>query len=626
MALIALVGLGADPISSSCYGPEQAFRIVAQYPHLSLFIRIAIVITIFIVSTSYSQIVELFPGDGGGYLVVSRLLSPTVGMVSGCTLLVDYVLTISVSVASGADALFSFFPIQFNQYKIYFSLFCILLLIILNLRGVKESVSILLPIFMVFIITHIFLIFYACFFHLSYFSGIVQSTGTDIKKATINLGFLGLLTLFLKSYSLGAGTYTGIEAVSNGVPYLREPRVKTAKKTMGYMAASLSFMALGLMITYLLYQIKPEAGKTLNALAFESAMAAWPDTLKNVILFITLLSEATLLFVAAQGSFLDGPRVLSNMAIDRWMPSRFTFLSDRLVTQYGILVMGGAALLVLLITRGSVDILLIFYSINVFITFNLSQLGMVKHWWNNRKIEKNLILCLLTLILFVTIKFGEGGWVTLFITGFIVIFCLWVKNQYNKVNKNLKRLDSLLTAVESSEKLSQYSFDNEPDNKEKYNLQGKTAVLFVSGYNGIGLHSLFGIQKFLGFDTFKNYIFVQIGIIDSANFKGLEEVEQLKDNLQKSTKTYAYLMRKYGYYTETYTALGTDVVDEILILTPEIIKKFPNSVFFGGQLVFSNPNFITKFTSGLLHNNILFYIQEQLYYKGIPFVLLPIRV
>ncbi len=445
------------------------------------------------------------------------------------------------------------------------------------------------------------------------------------------------MALFLKAYSMGAGTYTGIESVSNGMPLLREPRVQTAKKTMFYMSVSLSFMALGLMIVYLLYHVKPEIGKTLNALAFESAMTSWPAALKSIILFIVLFSEATLLFVAAQGGFLAGPRVLSNMAIDKWMPSRFTFLSDRLVTQYGILVMGGAALVTLIITRGSVDILLILYSINVFITFNLSQLGMVRHWWIKRKTEKKwfkkllingvgLILCLVTLTSFIIIKFGEGGWVTLFITGFLVLFSIWVKSQYTRVNKDLKRLDTLLVAVENSEKLSQITADNEPENNDKFNLKDKTAVLFVSGYNGIGLHSLFGIQKFLGFDTFKNYVFVQIGIVDAANFKGLEEIEKLKSNLQNSTRTYSYLMRKYGYFTESYTAVGTDVVDEILALIPEITKKFPNSVFFGGQLVFPNPNFLKKITSSLLHNNIVFSIQEQLYYKGIPFVLLPIRV
>ncbi len=183
VALFAWVGLGADPLSSSCYGPEQSFRIVTQYPYLSLFIGIGIVITIFIISTSYSQIVELFPSGGGGYYVASNLLSPTVGMISGCALLVDYILTISVSIASGADALFSFFPVNLLPYKIYFSFFCILLLIILNLRGVKESVSVLLPIFTVFVVTHVFLILYACLFHLPDFSGIVQSTASDVKKA-----------------------------------------------------------------------------------------------------------------------------------------------------------------------------------------------------------------------------------------------------------------------------------------------------------------------------------------------------------------------------------------------------------------------------------------------------------
>src|SRR5579862_7314832 len=156
IAFLAWVGLGADGLSSSCYGPQEAFLALGSHPYLGIFVGLASALTVFIISASYSQIIELFPSGGGGYLVASKLLAPTVGMISGCALLIDYVLTISISIASGADALFSFLPESWLTHKLAFAIFGVFLLTLLNLRGVKESVVALLPVFLVFVITHVF--------------------------------------------------------------------------------------------------------------------------------------------------------------------------------------------------------------------------------------------------------------------------------------------------------------------------------------------------------------------------------------------------------------------------------------------------------------------------------------
>src|SRR5262249_40924366 len=160
---------------------------------------------------------------------------------------------------------------------------------------------------------------------------------------------------------------------------------QTARRTMRYMAFSLAFTVFGLMVGYLLYHVQPpaegEAPKTLNAVLFESMTAQWPAAWATWFVRITLIAEAARLFIAAQTGFIDGPRVLSNMALDRWFPTRFGMLSDRFVTQNGILLMGAAATIMMLMTGGSVRQLVVLYSINVFITFVLSQLGMTKHWW-----------------------------------------------------------------------------------------------------------------------------------------------------------------------------------------------------------------------------------------------------
>ncbi|MGA2181366.1 MAG: APC family permease, partial [Verrucomicrobiota bacterium] len=385
VAFFAWVGLGADGLSSSCYGPQEAFLALTGHPYLSLLVGLATVVTVFIISASYSQTIELFPTGGGGYLVASKLLSPTAGVVSGSALLIDYVLTITLSIASGADALFSLLPENDQSYKLMVKVTGVCLLMLLNLRGAKEAVLPWVPIFIAFVLTHAFVIVYAIVTHLGVFPEVWHHTTAEVAASHSQLGWIGMALLVLRAYSLGAGTYTGIEAVSNGLPILREPRVQTGKRTMRYMAVSLAVTVAGLFLGYLLYGVTPESGKTLNAVLFNRLTVSWPHGTAFTFILITLVSEATLLFVAAQTGFLDGPRVLANMAADRWMPTRFATLSDRLVTHNGILLMGGFSLVLMVSSRGSVDFLVVLYSINVFITFTLSQLGMVRHWWQERR-------------------------------------------------------------------------------------------------------------------------------------------------------------------------------------------------------------------------------------------------
>ncbi|MEO5959593.1 MAG: amino acid permease, partial [Opitutaceae bacterium] len=156
IALFAWVGLGADGLSSSCYGPEETFKVLGATPHLALFVALASVITILAICASYSQIIALFPSGGGGYLVASKLLSPTAGVVSGSALLIDYVLTIAISVASGADAFFSLLPPAWLEWKLAFAFAGVAVLTLVNLRGVRESVLLWVPIFFIFVGTHAF--------------------------------------------------------------------------------------------------------------------------------------------------------------------------------------------------------------------------------------------------------------------------------------------------------------------------------------------------------------------------------------------------------------------------------------------------------------------------------------
>ncbi len=625
IALFAWVGLGSDAMSSASYGPEEAYLALGDNIYLAIFVAMSIILTIFVISTSYSQIIELFPTGGGGYLVASKLLSPSLGMLSGCALLIDYILTIAISIASGVDAMLSFLPPNWHSFKLGFAFFVIMVIILLNLRGVKESVLFLMPIFSLFIIAHVTLILYAFFTHFTSAPTVMSNTVTEVRSVTSGAGGLSaLLFIILHSYSMGAGTYTGIEAVSNAVPVMREPRVKTAKKTMQLMAISLAFMAAGLMLAYILYNVSPEAGKTLNAVLFENITESW-GTFGHYFVIATLVSEAGLLFVAAQTGFLDGPRVLANMALDRWVPTRFATLSDRLVTQNGILIMGISALAVVFLTQGSVKLLIVLYSIAVFITFILSQAGMVCHWWKSKAKVKDwkkkfiingigLILTVLILMSVIAVKFGEGGWVTLLIIGAFAGVVLLIRRHYDNASELIKALNSKTTPAECKNIIKN-------DTPNKINMQDKTAVLLVNGFNGLGMQALSTIFKLFG-GMYKNFVFVQIGVIDAGVFKGAEEIQGLQTQVSKDADKYVKLLSSRGYYAEGFTSVGTDVVAEVTKLAPDILKKFPNAVFFGGQIVFPNDSAITRW----LHNYTVFASQRKLYAEGIPFVVLPIKV
>lgn len=627
VAFLAWIGLGADGLSSSCYGPEEAFLALAGHPYLGIFVALGTGITIFIIATSYSQIIELFPTGGGGYLVASKLLSPTVGMVSGCALLIDYVLTISISIASGADAIFSFLPQSWYGFKLEFAIAGLVVLSILNLRGIKEAVLPLVPIFLIFVIVHVFAIVYALFSHLHRFDIVINNTAADLTGTLQSVGIFGVMFLILRSYSMGAGTFTGIEAVSNGLPVLREPRVTTGKKTMRYMAVSLAFTVIGLMISYLLFNVQHQQGKTLNAVLFASITNLWGGRISYVFMLVALLSEAILLFIASQTGFLDGPRVLANMSLDRWFPTRFATLSDRLVTQNGIMLMGTAALLMMLLTQGNVRFLVILYSINVFITFSLSQLGMVRHWWIERSNERKwfkklfvngigLILTSFILISVITIKFGEGGWITLVVTGSLISLAIFIKGHYKKTSELFKKLNEIVDSVEASIydiREKKFRTDGQPSNK--------TAAILVNGFNGLGLHTLLNtIKLFSG--NFSNYLFIQIGAIDAGNFKGVDEMANLNDYVKNETGRYVNFMTQNGYHSEAFTSIGTDIAEEVDKILPVVLNKYPNTVFFGGQIVFPKETFATRW----LHNYIVFTLQKKFYRMGIPFVILPIRL
>src|SRR6266851_5833422 len=604
IAFLAWVGLGADGLSSSAYGPDEAFRALGPHTHLSPFLVLMTAVTIFVISIAYSNLIQHFPGGGGGYLVATKLLGNRVGVVSGCALLVDYMLTITVSIASGCDQIFSFLPPTMVHYKMWMEIVIIALLVILNLRGVKESVNFLAPIFVAFLIMHVILIVYAIGTRFGAMPKIFSDAHRDFFVTAHSMGWVPLLLLILRAYSMGGGTYTGIEAVSNGVSMLREPRVQTAKKTMSLMAISLAFTAGGIMFGYLLTNSHPVAGKTL-------------------IVIFTLVTEAALLFVAAQAGFLDGPRILSYMAIDSWMPHRFSQLSDRLVTQDGIFMMGLAGLGALLYTRGDVTTLVVMYSINVFITFSLSLLGMSKHWIQERHRERKwksrlaihgigFVMCVSILVVTIFEKFRQGGWITVVITGVLISIAFSIHKHYDRVRAGLRSLDDVLTSLPPA------AGAEAPKQLDK---KAPTAAIMVKSFSGFGVHEVLSIHRLFP-GTFKNFIFVSAAVVDSGTFKGAQDIERLETETRVNLEKYVAWARAQGMAADYRIAMGTEAVDSITDVCKEIAEEYPRAIFFMGKLIFRDEKWYYR----LLHNETPNAIQRRLQFDGLQAIVLPIRV
>jgi len=626
VAFLAWIGLGADGISSSCYGPEEAFLALSSHEELAIYLAIATAFTVFIISYAYTQVIELFPNGGGGYRVATRLLGKYAGLVSGSALIIDYVLTIAISIASGIDAIFSFLPAEFQQVKMVMAIFLVAVLAVLNLRGMKESIKFLLPIFLGFIITHFLLIIYGIVAHRHGISELVPQAFAESKDMKNSLGWFMLLSIFLKAFSMGGGTYTGLEAVSNNVNTLSEPRVRTAKITMFLVAISLAFMAAGIILIYLLWGVTKVDGQTLNATVFYAITSDLHFGDVNVGLIavpIVLIFEAGLLVVAANAGFLAGPNVIANMASDEWMPKSFSSLSSRLVVKNGVLFMAISAIATLIITQGSVHILVVLYSINVFITFSLSLLGLTIYWIRHRRRKREwlskflialigFVVCFAILAITIFEKFYEGGWITLLITSVSVGIGLVIKNTYLRFKRNLAQKETMF-----------YSYGSESceQNNEAIDKSAPTAAIIVDQTFGSGMNCLLEIKKLFP-GIFKNFIFVTVGELDSNTFSEEKRWRDMRRRTKSVLNKYKNYCNANGRFAKAYIGYDTDIVEKLSQLTDRVAKDYQHVVFFGTKFIFDKENIFTQ----ILFNHVPYIMQRRLHVKGLNMVILPMKI
>lgn len=628
ITFFAWVGIGADAISSANYGPEEAFLALGQNTHLAIFLAIATAVTVFLLAAAYTQVIELFPNGGGGYRVATAILGPRTGLTSGGALLVDYVLTIAISVAAGVDAIFSMLPLEFQPYKLLISCATVGLLIYMNLRGVKESIRILLPIFMGFILTHATLILAGIIGHREGLAEIMPKAIEETNTLAASVSWFAVMALFFKAFSLGGGTYTGLESVTNSIRNMAEPKVRTGKATMWAIAASLAFTAGGIILIYLLWDVQKIEGETLNASVFKLITANWElfgINWSSEFTGLALIFAAGLLLTAANTGFIAGPNVLAAMAVDRWMPHMFSSLSNRLVTKNGVLLMGISAIGALLMTGGVVHLLVIMYSINVFYTFTLTTASITRYRWRERaqlRAWPKMIIALLATTVCATIltttiieKFWVGGWKTILITSLVIAMGLAIRRHYDRVKARMGEIEAELgEAMFSSSKPL-------PEERPALDPRQATAVFLVGGSSATGMHTFLWVQRLFP-NVFKNFVFASVGEIDTEEFSDESRWHCLRRDTKSSLKQYVDYCARRGLPATYYHDYGTDVIETVSRLTERISTDFPNAVFFAAKLIFEKENFAT----GILHNQTAYMLQRRLHNKGQNLIIMPMRI
>ncbi len=448
----ALAIFSSDAISSSAYATEEILRVLvlagASAVLLSVQVAVAISVLLAVVSLSYRQVCRAYPNGGGAYIVAKTNLAPIFGLIAAAALLIDYVMTVSVSTAAAIAQIQSVIP-QVYDYRIEIAFVSISLITIANLRGLRESGNI-------FAIPTYAFLFLAL--------GIVaigvghMITGTVVPVAptseTVPLGTeaLGAL-LLLKAFAGGSVALTGVEAIANGVPAFKPPEARNAANTMTAMSILLAILFIGLTLVAVQFAVLPtqEGGASVVALA---AGAIYGNG--SVLYVAFAASTALILFLAANTSFNAFPRLAAILAEDGYMPRQFSYRGDRLAYSWGIVLLAAVAFLLLAYFGGDTHALIPLYSVGVFVCFTLSQIGMVRHWLSERSSGwgwratingGGAVLTAVVLIVVVSEKFTDGAYLVVILVPLLVGMMLFISHQYQRSRKALAvRPDLIISA------------------------------------------------------------------------------------------------------------------------------------------------------------------------------------
>ncbi|WML50747.1 APC family permease [Neobacillus sp. PS3-12] len=435
--LKALAVLSSDALSSVAYGTEQILIVLATVGAIAYWYSVPIAVgVLFLLAAlilSYRQIIFSYPHGGGAYVVSKENLGVNAGLIAGGSLLVDYILTVAVSVSAGTDAITSAFP-SLHPHTVLIACILVVCITLLNLRGITESATILAyPV-------------YLFVFALFVLSGagiykILTGSVPAVMHTNIGTPVAGIsLFLLLRAFASGCSALTGVEAISNAIPNFKEPAPQNAAKTLILMGSLLALLFSGITFLAYYYGISPKPEETVVSQIAKTTFG------RNFLYFFVQCTTALILVLAANTGFSAFPLLAFNLASDKYMPRMFTIRGDRLGYSNGIVSLGVASILLIITFHGRTEHLIPLYAVGVFIPFTLSQTGMILKWVRERspgwigKLTANLIGALITLtvlIIFFVTKFSQVWFVFIFLPVMVYIFHR-VNQHYEAVGEQLR--------------------------------------------------------------------------------------------------------------------------------------------------------------------------------------------
>ncbi|MBK4788493.1 amino acid permease [Enterococcus xinjiangensis] len=428
--------MSSDALSSIAYGTEQIVVVLvalsAAAIWYSLPIAAFVIILLISLTLSYRQIIHAYPHGGGAYVVSSENLGKNAGLISGGSLLIDYMLTVAVSVSAGAEAITSAVPALYG-HQVAISVTIVLLLMMLNLRGLRESASFLLFPVYTFILVISLLIVVGLY---NIVTGAVPLQATALPGAAVP----GVsIALILRAFSSGSSSLTGVEAISNAVPFFKKPRAKNAAATLTMMALILGFFFVGITFINYWYGIVPEKEVTVLSQIGKAVFG------HGILYYVLQFATALILAVAANTGFSAFPVLAYNLAKDKFMPHMYQDRGDRLGYSNGIITLALGSIVLLFIFHGSTERLIPLYSIGVFIPFALSQTGMVVKWkkegkrWLSKSIANITGAFISYAIIAILFVYRLGDIWPFFIIMPIVMFIFYkIHDHYKKVAEQLR--------------------------------------------------------------------------------------------------------------------------------------------------------------------------------------------
>ena len=446
--VIALAVFSSDAISSTAYATEEILHVLVgaggdESYHFLVPIAILVAVLLAIVVTSYRQTIFAYPSGGGSYVVSRENLGMYPSLTAGASLLVDYVLTVAVSVAGGTAAIISAFP-ELAQYRVQLCVVFVVLMTLANLRGLKESGALFAPPVYAYIVALVLLVgiglVRTVFGDLGEIPNHEERVADFLREQDVStLSGIGLIVL-MRAFASGAVALTGVEAVSNGVPAFRKPESKNAATTLVYMALILGTGFFGISVVAAHLRPVPSADETVLSQMAEHIVGG-----RNLLFFFIQFATFAVLILAANTAYADFPRLASIVAKDGFLPRQFSNRGDRLVFSNGIVLLAGAAIALLIAFGGTVAALIPLYAVGVFLSFTLSQSGMVVHHFKEREpswrigAAINVVGAVTTFMVLMVVligKFGEGAWIPTVVIPIAVVVLRWTKKHYDRVKEH----------------------------------------------------------------------------------------------------------------------------------------------------------------------------------------------